>query len=100
MVIPEIGFAEDPICPVTREDTVAKKNPKITIRTAPSRLTPSCGSSVRTMARAIDLPLSLTVGGSIALGAQPGDGLAEPGRAQLLPARGERAQDRRERAGQ
>jgi len=29
-----MGFAEDPICPVTREETVAKKKPKITIRTA------------------------------------------------------------------
>src|ERR1051325_2257594 len=56
MVMPEIGFAEEPIWPQMREDTGAKKNPKITIRTAPSRLTPSCGSNVRTMARAIEPP--------------------------------------------
>ena len=64
MVIPEIGFAEDPICPVTREETVAKKNPKITIRTAPSRLTPTCGSRVSTTARAIDPPTVSEIGRS------------------------------------
>jgi len=64
IVMPEIGFAEDPICPVTREDTVAKKNPKVTISTAPSRFTPSCGSRVRTMASAIEPPTVREMGRS------------------------------------
>src|SRR3989454_8452876 len=51
MVMPEIGLADEPIWPQMREETVAKKNPKMTIRIAPSRLTPTCGRSVRTMAR-------------------------------------------------
>src|SRR2546428_8334749 len=64
MVMPEIGFAEDPIWPVTREDTVAKKNPNSTIRIAPSRLTPTCGSRVSTIARAIDPPTVREIGRS------------------------------------
>ena len=32
MVMPEIGFDEEPISPVMRDDTVAKKKPKSTIR--------------------------------------------------------------------
>ena len=48
MVMPEIGFALTPISPVMREETTTKKNPKITISTAPSRLTASCGSKVST----------------------------------------------------
>ena len=47
MVMPEIGLALTPISPVMREETTTKKNPKITISTAPSRLTASCGSKVR-----------------------------------------------------
>ena len=38
MVIPEIGFDEVPMRPVMREDTVAKKKPKIRMRTAASGL--------------------------------------------------------------
>ena len=64
IVMPEIGFAEDPICPQMREDTVAKKKPKITIRTAPSRLTPSCGNRVRTMASATEPPTVSEMGRS------------------------------------
>src|SRR2546421_390161 len=40
MVMPEIGFAEEPIWPQMREDTVAKKNPKITVRTAARAIEP------------------------------------------------------------
>ena len=32
IVMPEIGFDEDPISPVIRDETVTKKKPKITIR--------------------------------------------------------------------
>ena len=38
MVIPEIGFEEVPINPVIRDETVAKKKPKIRIRMAASGL--------------------------------------------------------------
>src|ERR1041385_6637476 len=38
MVMPEIGFDEVPIRPVMREETVAKKKPKIRIRIAASGL--------------------------------------------------------------
>jgi hypothetical protein len=34
IVMPEIGLDEDPISPVIRDDTVTKKNPNTTIRTA------------------------------------------------------------------
>src|SRR5262249_54286261 len=44
-VIPEIGLDDDPISPVIREETVAKKKPKTTTIIAPSRLIWSCGIS-------------------------------------------------------
>ncbi len=36
-VMPEMGFDDEPISPVSREETVTNKNPKTTIRIAPSR---------------------------------------------------------------
>src|SRR5436190_2138291 len=33
-VIPEIGFDDDPISPVRRDDTVTKRNPRITMSSA------------------------------------------------------------------
>ena len=42
MVIPEIGFDDEPIRPVMRDDTVAKKKPKRTIRTE-TRMLPCVG---------------------------------------------------------
>src|SRR5215510_13868153 len=38
IVIPEIGFEDDPIMPTMREETVTKKKPKTTIRTDIRRL--------------------------------------------------------------
>ena len=38
MVIPEIGFEDVPISPVIRDDTVAKKKPKIRMRMAATRV--------------------------------------------------------------
>src|SRR5580698_4709278 len=35
-VIPEMGFDDEPISPVSREETVTNKNPKINTRPAPS----------------------------------------------------------------
>src|ERR1017187_7173958 len=37
-VIPEMGFDEEPISPVNREETVTNKNPKSTISRAATRL--------------------------------------------------------------
>src|SRR2546421_11446298 len=36
-VMPEIGFDDEPISPVSRDETVTNRNPKPTIRRAPSR---------------------------------------------------------------
>jgi len=47
MVMPEIGFAEEPIWPQMREDTVAKKNPKNHDQDGAEQVDASCGSSVR-----------------------------------------------------
>ena len=41
IVIPETGFAEVPIRPTIREDTVTNKNPKTTTKSAASRLEPN-----------------------------------------------------------
>src|SRR5947208_6795680 len=60
IVIPEIGFAELPIWPQIREDTVVKKNPNAMIIAAPSRFTPTCGRKASTNARASD-PNTVTV---------------------------------------
>ena len=35
MVMPEIGFEEEPISPVSREETVTNRNPNTRIMTAP-----------------------------------------------------------------
>src|SRR6516165_3244506 len=44
-VIPEIGFDEESISPVSRDETVTNRNPNATIRTAPTMLPRrlSCG---------------------------------------------------------
>src|SRR5258708_29681133 len=36
-VIPEIGFDDEPISPVSRDDTVTNRNPNARIKSAPSR---------------------------------------------------------------
>ena len=36
-VMPEIGLEDEPISPVSREETVTNRKPKITISTAPIR---------------------------------------------------------------
>src|SRR6266581_3355296 len=36
-VIPEMGFDDEPISPVSREETVTKRKPNSTIRNAPSQ---------------------------------------------------------------
>jgi hypothetical protein len=46
MVMPETGFEEEPISPVSREDTVTNSAPKITTISAPSRFMCSEGASM------------------------------------------------------
>ncbi len=51
-VIPEIGFDDEPISPVRRDETVTKRKPKAMIITAPRMATtglicrPNCGKSM------------------------------------------------------
>ena len=47
IVIPDTGLLELPTIPTIRADTVTKKNPKITMRIAPPRLTGTAGISHR-----------------------------------------------------
>src|SRR5687767_12477805 len=53
MVMPEMGFDEDPISPTIRDDTVTKKKPKITTRIDATKLpcVGSRGASARNRAR-------------------------------------------------
>ena len=45
-VIPEIGFEEEPISPVSRDETVTKIKPNTTISSAPNKFMCSEGASV------------------------------------------------------
>ena len=45
-VIPEIGFDEEPISPVTREETVTKRKPKAMMSSAPRKFMCSDGASM------------------------------------------------------
>ena len=60
MVIPEIGFAELPICPQMREETVVKKKPNTMMSSPPSRLTPMDGRNASTRASSSE-PNTVTV---------------------------------------
>src|SRR4051812_37757803 len=64
IVMPEIGFDDVPIRPVMRDETVAKKKPKIKTRTA-ARTLPYVGSDGTTMrksARRSDPPTTTVIG--------------------------------------
>jgi hypothetical protein len=67
MVMPEMGFALTPISPVIRELTVTKKNPKTTIRAAPSRLTPTCGRNEMISATSSAPPTVTQIGRSLSV---------------------------------
>src|SRR6185436_3394147 len=64
IVMPEIGLDDVPINPVMRDDTVAKKKPKIRIRTAASTL--PCvgrpGEKARKRPRRSDPPSTTIIG--------------------------------------
>ena len=62
IVMPEIGFDDEPMRPVMRDETVAKKKPKRTMR-IDTRMLPCVGSpgvTARKMARASE-PTSTTI---------------------------------------
>ena len=109
IVIPEMGFDEEPISPVRRDDTVTKRKPKTTMRTAPTNLVPipasrSIGAAmIAAMRTMIPIPTnfmdrSLSVRGTAAAPAPPpGAELEEADVAQPLL---EAVPDGRERAEQ
>ncbi len=60
-VMPEIGFEEEPISPVNREETVTKRKPKRMMRSAPRMFMWSLGASMMTARRAtMPMPTSLS----------------------------------------
>src|ERR1022692_2330976 len=90
IVMPEIGFDEDPISPVSRDETVTKRKPKTTMRTAPTSLVPipasrsSGADMIDAMRMTIPIPTnfmdrSLSVRGTCATPAPAADSsLARP----------------------
>ena len=64
IVIPEMGFDDDPISPVMRDDTVAKKKPKTMTRTD-TRTLPCVGRpgiTARKIASASDPASTIVIG--------------------------------------
>ena len=66
MVMPEIGLDEDPMSPVIRDDTVTKKKPKMTIRTAARKFpwVGILGATARKIASSSDPPSTKIIGRS------------------------------------
>src|SRR5262245_36350516 len=64
IVIPEMGFDDDPIRPVIREDTVAKKKPKIRMRMAATILpwVGNPGVTARKIASSTEPPSTTAIG--------------------------------------
>ena len=64
IVIPEIGFDDEPMMPVIRDDTVEKKNPKMRMSTAATTL--PCvgrpGVTTRNTASSSDPPSTTAIG--------------------------------------
>src|SRR5207244_3384014 len=59
-VMPEVGHEEEPTSPVSREETVVKRNPIATIRSAPNKLKRrlSCGASMMRMSKRMIPPMT------------------------------------------
>ena len=83
--MPEMGLEEEPISPVSREDTVTNRKPNTTISTAPSRF--MCSEGAARMARiSARMPAADEFHGQVPLGAEDrgvGDGgsleIGQPG---------------------
>ena len=60
IVMPEVGQEEEPTSPVRRDETVTKRNPKATMRTAPNKLKCrfNCGAIMMTMSKAMIPPMT------------------------------------------
>ena len=54
--MPEIGLDEEPISPVSRDDTVTNRNPNKTMSSAPSRFISSVGAKVMAASSTITPP--------------------------------------------
>ncbi len=63
-VMPEIGFDEEPISPVMRDETVTKKNPNSKIKTAVAKLISSTGASQIAAIKARQPPKTSAIGRS------------------------------------
>ena len=99
MVIPEIGFDEEPMSPVMRDDTVAKKKPKTRISTA-ARTLPCVGRpgvTIRKMASSSEPTSTTAIGMSRSVRARPDWPAPAP---KILDAATGRRDDRRNRARQ
>ena len=87
MVIPEIGFDDDPTSPVSRDETVTKRKPKIMISSAPARFIWSDRKvSIRTTSPMIP-PITHRVGISCSVLAMVAPATVESPRRSLIPAR-------------
>ena len=66
MVMPEIGLDEEPMRPVMRDETVTKKNPKITMRAEARKFhwVGIFGATARKMASASEPPSTTVIGRS------------------------------------
>ena len=64
IAIPETGLLEEPINPTIRAETVAKKNPNITTRIAPRKLTGKIGSNQMATAITAIIPRMIGIGKS------------------------------------
>ena len=95
MVIPEMGLALTPMTPVIRDETTTKKNPKMMIRTAPSRLTPTWGTRVSTSTSAIEPAIVTQIGRSMSVRSRLPSSPTLP--LEVLESRPEGADDGRQR---
>ena len=97
IVMPETGFDEEPMSPTMREETVTKKNPKMTTRTEASDVALRRQSRARRRgrSRAAACPPSTTVIGMSRSVRDPAGAAAL--RAEVLHAVPERRDDRRDR---
>jgi hypothetical protein len=86
IVIPEIGFDEDPISPVSRDDTVTNRKPKTTMRIAPRIFAPSPASSsmgaatIDAMRTTIPIPTNFMGRSRSVRGTGPADAASPPPR--------------------
>ena len=99
IVMPEIGFDELPISPVMRDDTVTKKKPKSTTRTA-ARTLPCVGAPGLTTRKTASSSEPTEHDGQRHVAIASARAFDAAGGAEVLHALAERRDDRRDRARQ